>query len=213
MHALIAGTTQSGKSTLAKLLCKTLHDRGKVCAVLTPTSEAGWEATFKTSDGPTFLKWVRENERAFCFVDESGDAIGRYNSEMDWLATGSRHRGHSVTFCVQASHQISTAIRSCCQDVFIFATSKGVLKLLAEDFNEPLILSHEKIPQYHFLHVSRFTAVGYGRLDNGGKTCYIGGRNVFDQTTPAMSPDGTRSGGKTDANELAETEAQSDTVS
>jgi len=196
MHALIVGTTQSGKSTLAKLLCSNLKAKGMRCAVLSPTNETGWEAEFKTSDGGLFLKFARENEKCFLFVDESGDAIGRYNEEMNWLATGSRHKGHSVIFNVQASSQISTAIRSCCQDAYIFATSRGVLKLLAEDFNEPEILKHEKLPQYHFLAVSRFAALRVGRLDNGGATCYIGKLSDFDLSQGAT--DGTQNSNSVD---------------
>lgn len=179
MHVLIVGTTESGKSTLSKLLCKHIKNKGGKCAVLSPTNETGWEADFKTSDGGLFLQFARENEKCFLFVDESGDAIGRYNEEMNWLATGSRHKGHSVIFNVQASSQISTAIRSCCKECYIFATSRGVLKLLAEDFNEPAIMKHEKLPQYHFLVCSRFQALRAGRLDNGGASCYIGKLDEF----------------------------------
>jgi len=191
MHALIVGTTQSGKSTLAKLLCKTIKNKGGNCAVLSPTTETGWDADFKTSDGGLFLKFAKENTKHFLFVDESGDAIGRYNEEMNWLATGSRHLGHSVIFNVQASSQISTAIRSCCQDAYIFATSRGVLKLLAEDFNEPAIMKHEKMPQYHFLVCSRFQAMKMGRLDNGGASCYIGQLSEFSSIKQGESDDPT----------------------
>lgn len=197
MHALVVGTTGSGKSTLSKLLCKTLKNNGCKCAVLSPTNETGWEADFKTSDGGLFLKYARENEKCFLFVDESGDAIGRYNEEMNWLATGSRHLGHSVIFNVQASSQISTAIRSCCQDAYIFATSKGVLKLLAEDFNEPAILKHEKLAQYHFLVCSRFQAMKMGRLDNGGASCYIGQIGEFSHKNKDKDDD-LDDGSKTD---------------
>ena len=191
MHALIIGTTGSGKSTLAKLLCRTLKKQGQICAVLSPTNETGWEADYKTSDGGAFLAYAREHEKCFLFVDESGDAIGRYNDEMNWLATGSRHKGHSVIFNVQASSQISTAIRSCCSDAYIFATSRGVLKLLSEDFNETEILKHDKMPRYHFLMVSRFAAIRMGRLDNGGASCYIGKLSEFSPQKQGKSDEPT----------------------
>lgn len=201
MHAIIVGTTGSGKSTLAKLLCKTLRKKKKKCAVLTPTAETGWEADFKTTDGKAFLDYVKANEELFCFVDESGDAIGKYDDEMNWLATGSRHKGHSVFFCVQSAQQISTAIRNCCSQAYIFACTKAVLKILGEDFNEKALLKYDgKIPQFHFIVMSRFEEMKMGRLDKGGKALYIGKIGEFStQTEPEHDEQVDIDGGDSDS--------------
>ena len=154
MHSLIVGMTESGKTTLAKSFATKLLASGKTVLVLDILASR-WNATFQTSDINEFMNVVKNMENSYIFVDESGE-VGKLHKEFYWLATRSRHYGHSVFFITQRAKQLQPIIRSQCRNLFMFATSKMDCITLHEDYNFPEILEGTKLPQGTFLSCSRF---------------------------------------------------------
>lgn len=180
MHSLIIGMTESGKTTLAKWFCRDLKKAGYKTAVLDPLLDEGWDCDFHTEDSDGFLAWAknRENRTAFLFVDEGSISIGRYNVPMEWLATMSRHWGHSAFFISQGLTQLPPAVRNNCGKLYLFACADSVNKLAAEEFNEKALRGADRLPKLHFFVVSRFSELLRGRLDFAECTAYA------DKSTP-----------------------------
>jgi len=181
---MIIGTTESGKTYLSKLMVQQFKQRGYACAVLDPFNDPEWGADFITADGEEFLKYVKRSRNHFLFVDESGTTIGRYNSEMDWLATTSRHLGHSSFFIGHRATQVSTIIRSNSHRAFVFATDLDSAKLLAVEWREPQLVTLANLGKGEFFMVGRFA-------DGSGQKIYRGhidfeARRVY--TTPLQKP-------------------------
>lgn len=134
MHVLILGITQSGKTTLAFKLAQMYKAKGTPVLVLDPDLRKDWNADYITGDPEAFLKACKMNKSCAIFVDESGQMIGRYAPEMEWLATQSRKWGHKAHFITQRASQISPTLRNQCTNIFLFKQSPTDSKILACDF-------------------------------------------------------------------------------
>lgn len=163
-HSLVFGMTESGKTTFAKQMSHALHSEEKTVLLLDPLNDPEWYADFRTTDGAQFLEVCKANESCYLIVDESGQAIGKYDSEMEWLATQSRHWGHSCIFISQRGAQLSTTIRAQCRHLFLFTSAKDDCKILANEFNCPELVNASQLPQGHYFHKPRFGPLQKGKL-------------------------------------------------
>lgn len=134
MHALILGITQSGKTTLAFKIAAMYKAKGTPVLVLDPDLRKAWNADYITDDPDKFLQAAKMNKSCAIFVDESGQMIGRYAPQMEWLATQSRKWGHKAHFITQRASQISPTLRNQCTNIFLFKQSPTDSKILACDF-------------------------------------------------------------------------------
>jgi len=156
-HVLITGTTESGKSALARELCRN-YTAGRI--VLDPLRHPGWQADRVFSSGPEYLACARQATGCALFVDESPSVVGRYDDEMHWLATQARHRGHWSHFVSQRPTQLPPVVRDQCSIAFIFRVSPDAAKILAREFTQPEIEAvAPTLEQFHFLAVRRFGGV------------------------------------------------------
>lgn len=137
MHSLILGMTEMGKTTLARALSAAYRKQGFKNIVLDPLRDPRWSADFITSDGDEFLDIAKRSKRCMLFMDEGSESVGRYNFEMQWTATQSRHWGHSSHFIAQGAVQLAPIVRDQCSRVFLFCCGARNGKLLAEEFNAP----------------------------------------------------------------------------
>ena len=165
MHSLIIGMTESGKTTLAKMLCTKLRKAKKRCFVLDPLLDPEWDAEFITKNSGEFINRVKRERNLYLFVDESSEAIGRYNTEMQWLATQSRHWGHSCFFITQGVTQIAPIIRSNTSRVYAFACGESSTKLLAEEYRKKELAELEHIGKGEFYIVERFAPMRRGKIN------------------------------------------------
>lgn len=164
-HCLFLGITESGKTTLAKqLVVASKKNTGSCSIVLDPMSDPGWQADFKTKDADEFLAMVWDSQRCDVIVDEAGDAIGRYDTVMEKVATQGRHWGHNAYFLCQRGAQLSATVRAQCRHLFLFTSAKDDCKILANEFNQPVLLEANTLPQGHFIHVTRFGHAMRGKL-------------------------------------------------
>lgn len=165
MHTLVIGMTESGKTTLVKWLTKSMKKRGVKVAVLDPLMDPEWDADFITDKSDEFLKYVKTNKQHVLVVDESGSAIGRYNEAMNWLATTSRHLGHSTFFIMQGATQVDPIVRGQCRKCFMFTCAGPIAKNIAIEYNEPKVSVADKLKKGEFYMIDRFSELVRGRVD------------------------------------------------
>lgn len=163
-HSLILGQTESGKTTLAKRLSKQFTAAGKNVLVLDPMNDPEWTAAFRTSDNAKFLEVFWANRSCYVFIDESGDAVGRYDELMQQTATKGRHWGHSCFYLSQRGAQLNATVRAQCRHLFLFTSSVADCKILANEYNSPDLLTATALPQGHYMHKARFGPVERGKL-------------------------------------------------
>lgn len=137
MHTLITGRTEMGKTSLAKILHRELKSRGHKSSAYSPLKWEWKEADFATNDGAEFLHHIRqeENWERYLFVDEGATSIGRYAKQYNWLATTSRHYGHSTTFISHLLTDVSPEIRSNCPRWILFASRRRDFELASEEYD------------------------------------------------------------------------------
>lgn len=153
-HVLIVGTVESGKSTLARALCSS-YTAGRI--VLDPLAHPEWHADRVYTDGPRFLATAMQARQCALFVDEAPHVIGRFDSEMHWLATQSRHRGHWAHFVSQRPQQLPPVVREQCPILFCFRVSPPAAALLAYEYTQPQIEAEApQLGQGEFLRVRRW---------------------------------------------------------
>lgn len=155
-HSLILGMTESGKTTLAKALTHQFHKQGIGVLLLDPMNDPGYAAHYRTADPSAFLDVLWANQSCMCFVDESADMVGRFDTTMQQTATKGRHFGHSCFYISQRGAQLSATVRAQCRHLYLFTSAKDDCKTLANEFNKPELLNANSLPQGHFYDVSRF---------------------------------------------------------
>jgi len=154
VHSLIVGMTESGKTTLAKNLASNLVLKKQPVMVLDILGSA-WGVNYQTNKIEDFMAKVSEVKNCYIFIDEAGE-VGALNKEFMWLATRSRHYGHSVFFITQRSLQLKPIIRAQCQQLFLFCSAKRDCHMLYEDFNHLDLLNGSILRQGEFFHAKRF---------------------------------------------------------
>lgn len=165
MHTGITGMTQSGKTTLAKIISGLARGSGVKTAVLDPLADPGWDASFTTRDPELFLAYAKREKSHLLFVDESGSAIGKYNPAMEWLTTTSRHLGHSSFIICHRLTQLSPNLRGQWNRLYLFACGPADARLVAEEWNEPELMNAPKMKKLHFYEVNRFSPMRRGYVD------------------------------------------------
>lgn len=194
MHTLIIGMTESGKSCLGRIMASQLRKAGKKVAVCEPLSES-WDVDFHTDDINELQAYLQKNRSVYVFVDECGQYFDEgFNTDHNWLATRSRHYGHSVTFLAQRYTQIPKTMRDQCARGFIFTSSAKDGELLSDEWNKPILKTVNQLPQFHFYNVSRYNhcekmvVVDYSKVEkskDGNKPDDISGNVAGDSKSPA----------------------------
>jgi len=155
-HVLILGMTESGKTTLAKQLCKEYKQRGIKTIVLDPLHDPGWEADYQTHDPEEFLKVLWASKQCAVFIDESGSTVGRFDEAMIKTATMGRHWGHKMHYISQRGQQISCTVRGQCSKLFLFCSSLDDCKIHSNEWNKPELKNGYLLEQGHFYVCTRF---------------------------------------------------------
>ena len=155
MHVLILGITETGKTTQAFRLARIYKGQGTPRLILDPDRRREWEieegVDFITDDPEKFLAICKQNQSCAIFVDESGQMIGRYSSQMAWLATNSRKWGHRAYFITQRASQLDKTIRTQCSSIFLFQQSTSDCKILSDEFNRPELMTAPNLLKGEYL--------------------------------------------------------------
>jgi hypothetical protein len=167
MHVLNVGMTESGKSTLGKILARQLHAQGKRVVILDPLYDPDWQCSDRFPDVESFAAYLRANRSCFGFVDECGAVFDDGNdSTHSWLATRSRHYGHSLHFMAQRAIQLPKTMRDQCARVFLFTSSASDGKILAEEWNKPILQTCNTLPKLEFFMAERYDMCSRMRIVN-----------------------------------------------
>lgn len=146
----------SGKTTLAKKIAANFKANNIACFVLDPLLDPSWGADFITDNPDYFMKIVGESRECALFIDESGESIGRNGGEMNKLATRYRHFGHRAHFIAQRAQQLDKIVRDNCETVYLFRSSKGDCKLLAEEYGHEELETGYALEKGEFFMAARF---------------------------------------------------------
>lgn len=184
-HSLIIGMTESGKTTLGKLIAKRAKKRNVKVAILDPLRDPDFEADFQTSDENAFLAWIKRNKSAVLIIDEAGTSVGRYNTAMQWVVTTSRHLGHSSILICQGTSQLAPLVRGQCTVCYLFASTNSTIKTVAEDFNSPEILTSPRLKKGEFFVVSRYENIRKCHINFDKMTIEDSSVEPLDNVEPA----------------------------
>lgn len=163
-HALILGISESGKTTLALRLASQYKAQGVGVLVLDPLKNPEWHADFITGDEKEFLDMFWRSRSCMCFIDEAGEAVGRYNIAMQKTVTRGRHWGHGVHVITQRGAQLSPTVRDQCRHLFLFCSSRKDGELLAAEWNKPELAECSVLKQGEYMHASRFGVLNRSQL-------------------------------------------------
>jgi len=155
-HCLILGMTESGKTSLAKKQIEHYKAKGISTIVLDPLADPNWQAEFITDDADEFLDTFWESRQCMVFIDEAGDAVGRYDEAMNKTATRGRHWGHSVHYLSQRGTMLSRTIRDQCSHLFLFTSSYKDSLVHAEEWNSEELKNASKLEKGEYYHTTRF---------------------------------------------------------
>lgn len=159
MHTLICGTTECGKTTLARIILNQwIRINGNNSAIVFDPLTAKWPVKVY-HDVDTFLALATKEKSKLIIVDESGTSLSRFEASHNWLATQSRHRGHSVVFISQRPALLSPTIRNQCSMLFCFCVSENDAISLASDFVEPELIKAPTLKQFHCIKKMRFKKI------------------------------------------------------
>lgn len=160
-HCLIIGITDQGKTTLAKKFASEYRDAGVACIILDPMNDPGWRVNanesncIHTTDPDVFLNVVWRSRKCAVFIDEAGEAVGRYDTVMHRTATKGRHWGHNMHYITQGGTQIAPIVRNQCTQLFIFATAKSAAKEHADEWNAPRLVEASTLQKGEYFHANR----------------------------------------------------------
>jgi hypothetical protein len=138
-HAIIAGMTEVGKTTLAKALAATLP-RVAVFEVEYNTKQWGDNVVFQTTDINRMLAFSKANINCNIFIDDSEEATDRDRS-YNFFATRARHYGHKCFFIMQRPTQVLPTVRHNCAAIYCFRLNPKDSEELSIDFNEPMLVN------------------------------------------------------------------------
>jgi hypothetical protein len=97
-------------------------------------------------------------------VDEGGTTIGRYNKEMETLATQFRHLGHQCFFLVQRPVLIPVTIRANTSGAFVFSSAAIDADTLAKEYVCPELLAAPSLPAGSYIFKRRFSPAVFGKV-------------------------------------------------
>lgn len=164
-HTIICGITMSGKTTICQIYANELVKAGKNVAVVDPYASQKWGNVKFVDTAEELVAFLRENKSYYFFIDESSMMLDRYDTTLYWLATNSRHYGHSGFFICQRVQQIHPNIRQQCVKAVIFKTAKSDSKTLGEDYAAEIVEEAASLKQFEFIKVSGFGEHIKGRVD------------------------------------------------
>lgn len=148
---MIAGQTESGKSTLAHALAGAIHSAGSGIVVYDPTM-GDWPVPAHVKIEP-FIADVLAKRSCVIFIDEAHHAF-----EQDaplWLATLSRHLGHSAVFIAQRAVLVPRTVRDQCGSLMMFASSLYDCEELGPEWGADLRAA-AKFPRGRYVRCDRY---------------------------------------------------------
>ena len=152
------------------------------CLIFDPISKR-WDSHDTYNDIDTYIAQAKKVRSHLLVIDESGTSLSRYDSQHAWLATQSRHYGHSTIFITQRANLLPPVIRNQCNKIFMFSTSIDDIETIANEFNCPTIISEERLQQFEFWSIGRFSPPVRLYVNPANGRYYLHGQGKKQPTT------------------------------
>lgn len=162
-HTLLLGQTESGKTTLARLLAVKYRAAGIPVLVL-DAAHNKWDADYQTADASEFMEVTIKSRGSAIFIDEAGRAVSWLNRDMADVASMYRHLGHFAHFIAQRPTMVAPTVRYNCTRMVLFSVSRSDAVDLGKEWTCPEIMDAPTFKQGEHLIVSRFSDPIRGNL-------------------------------------------------
>lgn len=161
MHALILGQTESGKTTLAKILARRLRASARTVVIHDPVFDLEWPCSRRFDRVDQLSDAIKTMRQCHVFVDESAVAFDNGKClDFTWFTARSRHWGHSFYLMAQRMVDVPKTMRDQCNRLFLFRSSRSDGQQHADEWNVPQLAECHTLKQWQFYHVDR-----HGRCD------------------------------------------------
>lgn len=136
-HRLVVGRTEKGKTRGCKILAAGLVKNGKVLSydILNSKWPDGVQVVTNADDFEWFY-WS-ETDYVAVFIDEAGETVKRFNTDMEKTATRGRHLGHQNFYLVQGLTLMSNQARKQCTGVYLFNSEADDAEILYKSYGRP----------------------------------------------------------------------------
>lgn len=149
-HTLVLGISEGGKTTVCERIAKQFRAKGFQVLFLA-TMVKDFPADFFYTNATEFVNAAKKMKRCLLVVDDAADNLEKYDSELQWLGSQSRHWGHAFLINSQRYFDLSPRIRNNAKYAIVFRMSKSDSKMIAEDFVDEKLLKAHSLKRFHFL--------------------------------------------------------------
>ena len=153
---LIVGSSETGKSLLAKSIAREMESRGIIVTVYDPVMSEWSEHAFVTHDEAAFLEELKSNyesgEPQAVFIDEADTLLSISHKHNHWILTRGRHFGLHPYVITQRPALVAPTVRSQCNELYCYRVSKDDAILLADDFAHEGIKDATELNQGEYIH-------------------------------------------------------------
>lgn len=165
MHTLIIGQTNSGKSTLAKILTHEYEKREIETMLFDPYLDDGWAThdSNRYADEIEFLNALAKTKNKAVFIDESPVLYDKYKDVMNGFLMRGRHQGLKFFLIAQRYKNIPPNSRGNAKFVYSFMQNPMDTKMIQEDYVKVGDLSQLK--QFEYYHFTQFECTEKKKLD------------------------------------------------
>lgn len=155
MRAGIFGPSLSGKTTLAREICKGYAKAGYKALVLDPNAEEWGVDSIVFTDEAKFWATVWASKRCLVIVEESSETICR-NKELIPVFTRLRHQHHILIVVGHSGASLLPVMRQQFDTLYLFLQSKKSSQTWVEETACERLIEATTLNQYEFLHYERF---------------------------------------------------------
>lgn len=167
MHQVIVGITETGKTTLAKILNAGLVRSGACVLVWNPhpnhdfikpdarTGNVSATAEFRSK--VEFLDAIQKQIRAgtgkpiFVTIDEAHMFFKKVNCPNEWMGLSGRHVGLNLTLITPYYASLNVPVRSMCRRLYIFHSTLTSAERCADEFGVKNLVKACGMPPGHYL--------------------------------------------------------------
>jgi hypothetical protein len=158
-RVLIVGCSESGKSTLARMLIEEAQqsvDFPLPVYVRDPLGYNWPQATGNFSNSEQLRGLITQfGSPAICAIDEAVDFFKPQQTENHWIFTNGRHFGLLPIAIAHRIKMMAPNVRSVATDIYVFESSKEDCEILAAEYNMPQVLEAQTFATGEFFHIRK----------------------------------------------------------